>query len=192
MSLFEFVMVLVSIVIGLAIGEFLAGALRILRADKLPRLYWVHLSWAVWILFQLIDHWLYRWEYTTIDVGAWGVWHIAFFLIPTLLLFLIAGLVFPGNDNVGEVRSFYFQRRRVLFGSLIILNVLYSIESWTLAGYDFGFRGDILRGMSVLLLIALIVSKRPAVHAAGAIVTWVLLFIGVSSLFGGSRDQIGL
>ena len=191
MSLFEFVMVLVSIVIGLAIGEFLTGALRVLRSEHPPRLYWVHLSWALWVLFSLIDHWLYRWGYNGVDMGAWSVWHIVLFMVPTLLLFVIAGLVFPvGTDQI-ELETFYFGRRKVLFATLLLLYFLYSVESWVLAGYEFGFRGDVLRAVGGLLLIVLIISERRSVHAAGALLSWVLLFIGVSSLFGGTRGQIG-
>ena len=42
MQLFEFLMVLVSIIVGLGVAELLTGLARLLRARKSVRFYWVH------------------------------------------------------------------------------------------------------------------------------------------------------
>ena len=50
MTVFEFVMVLVSIIIGLGIARMLDGVLRILRAGRPYGVYWVH---SVWLALTL-------------------------------------------------------------------------------------------------------------------------------------------
>ncbi len=53
MSLFEFLMVLVSLIIGLGISEFLAGVARISRNKDSVQPYWVHSTLIVIVFLAL-------------------------------------------------------------------------------------------------------------------------------------------
>jgi len=46
-GLFEFLMVLVSVVIGLGLTEILTGAASLIRARDEVRFYWIHVAFQV-------------------------------------------------------------------------------------------------------------------------------------------------
>jgi hypothetical protein len=62
MSLFEFLMVLVSIIVGLGIAEILTGVARLIRCRESARPYWVHSLLVVSIFFALLQQWWELWE----------------------------------------------------------------------------------------------------------------------------------
>ena len=63
MSLFEFLMVLVSIIIGLGIVEILTGIARQIRCRESIQGYWIHSVLVAIVFFALLQQW---WE-------IWGV-----------------------------------------------------------------------------------------------------------------------
>jgi serine protease inhibitor len=93
LGLFEFLMVLVSVVIGLGLTEILNGAANLLRARESVRFHWFHVLFQLGVFFALLQQW---WEFW--DMEAMG--EISYFAVLTLLgppvfLFLIANLLYP-------------------------------------------------------------------------------------------------
>jgi hypothetical protein len=62
MSLFEFLMVLVSIIIGLGITELLKGVGQMIRYRKSVRTYWVHSVLIVFVMIALLQQWWEIWD----------------------------------------------------------------------------------------------------------------------------------
>lgn len=80
MSDFEFLSVLVSIVIGLGLTHLLSGLGRAFYARELHRMDPVHVAWTITILFVLVLNWwvfmlwhdlLAAW-YITITMASWS------------------------------------------------------------------------------------------------------------------------
>ena len=67
MAVFEFVMVAVSIIIGLAIAEVLMGVLEILRAKAFSRTYWIHTAWVIQVFVLTVQNWASQWGLRTFD-----------------------------------------------------------------------------------------------------------------------------
>ena len=57
MSLFEFLMVLVSIIIGLGLAEVLTGVARMIRSRGSIATYWVHALGVCMIFAALLQQW---------------------------------------------------------------------------------------------------------------------------------------
>ena len=55
MGLFEFVMLLVSIIIGLGLTEILTGAANLVRARETVRFYWIHILFQFGVFFALLQ-----------------------------------------------------------------------------------------------------------------------------------------
>ena len=62
MGLFEFLMVLVSVVIGLGITEILTGWANLLRARDEIRFYWIHVLFQLGVFFALLQQWWEFWD----------------------------------------------------------------------------------------------------------------------------------
>jgi len=78
MSLFEFLMVLVSLIIGLGIAEVLTGIARTIRDRDTVQTYWIHSLFIVIVFPALLQQW---WE-------IWGVRDVPVWTFPGLLMML--------------------------------------------------------------------------------------------------------
>jgi len=188
MAVFEFVMVAVSIIIGLAIAEVLMGVLEILRAKAFDRTYWIHTAWVIQVFVLTIQHWASQWGLRNFD--SWNYATLSMALAPTVMIFLAAGLIFPKGE-VG-LRDYYFAQRTALFTILLVLMVLYSLDAWILHGYAPGSRGDWFRLLVIATYVPLAISKQPKVHAALTIIHACIITISFTTLFGGQGGRMSV
>ena len=186
MTVFEFVMVLVSIIIGLGIARMLDGILRILRSGRPYRTYWVHSLWLALTFFEMVNHWAYRWTFYQARVD-WTVFELLFFLLPTILLFLASGLLFP-EAEVTSMREYYYQQRQPFFTVFISLMVVYTMENWWVLDTGFGSRGDIVRSSIIALCIPLMITQRTRIHAVLTVAVF-LVIIGARFVLGGGGGR---
>ena len=57
MSAFDYLTVLVSIVLGLAIANVLSRLAAVITARERVDFYWPPIAWAVWLFFVAAQHW---------------------------------------------------------------------------------------------------------------------------------------
>jgi hypothetical protein len=113
MSPFEYLSVLISIVLALGMTRVLAGVGEILQARTRERLYWVHLVWVVNLFLYLVLAWwiFYRWR----NQQPWTFFLFVFVLISPTILFLASLLLFPPERALDELvdykRHFYANHR---------------------------------------------------------------------------------
>lgn len=163
MSMFEFLMVLLSIIIGLGIAEILGGIARMIRCRDSIQGYWIHSITVAAIFFALLQQW---WEIWGLRVASeWAFSGLLMMLTGPVGLFLIAHLLFPEPMQGAKLREYYYGAMRpiwwlaavtvalaTLFRPLIFDQVLFSASNATSLVFFCGF-------------IALAVSRRPALHA---------------------------
>ena len=138
MDQFEYVMVLVSIIIGLGIAHQLLGLAGIvdrLASGSHPiRLSVAYFSWlGVAFSWTVLFWW---WEFRFAEfVTEWTIGLYFFLVVYAVVLFLMAALLVPrtwdGVDDLGR----YFLERRVWFYSLMLLaNGLDVLDSYLKGG----------------------------------------------------------
>ena len=84
MGAFEYLSVLISIILALGMTRVLAGVGEMLQARSLRRLYWVHIIWIINLFLYLVIAWwiFYRWR----NQQPWTFLLFVFVLIsPTIL-----------------------------------------------------------------------------------------------------------
>jgi len=159
-NVFEFLLVIVSIVLGLGITELLAGLVRILRgelvAGKLHALWMfvifqlqVQLAWGLWGLRSKVE-----WQYP----------EFLLLLLAPVLLYLAAAVIFP---SVGADESLDFhlmRRRRPLFLLLAGYVFVAGLFSWLLFDEDLTLTSAIIRLPAVAILATLAITERPRLH----------------------------
>ena len=64
MQAFEYLGVLVSVVIGLAMTHLVVGLVQLIQSRQSVTAYWVHLVWVFNILYTLLGFWwfFYSWQ----------------------------------------------------------------------------------------------------------------------------------
>ena len=108
MDILEFVLVLVSIIIGLAMAELFGGIARVLRGEL--RAYWIHALWTLQVFLHQVQSWWSTWAWPVSD--RLPITQFFALLVEPALLFLAAATLFPHRSSVEELRVHYYERRR--------------------------------------------------------------------------------
>lgn len=115
-SAFEYVTVLISIVLGLWVTQILADITDLLRQSNRVKLYWPHLIWVLLVLVMHVQDW-----WVTYDLKNYQPWRLPTFLFTMLYsvnLFVLARLLFPfgWHEETIDLKMFYEQNYRKIFG----------------------------------------------------------------------------
>jgi hypothetical protein len=141
MDQFEYVMVLVSIIVGLGIAHILLGISGIVdrqsRKDDRLELSLAHASWLGFCFVWLVSFWW--WEYRfSMRVSDWTFGLYIFLICYAVTLFLIQAVLVPRTwDGVTSLKD-YFLERRLWFYSLFLCGiVLDQLDSYLKGGFEY-------------------------------------------------------
>jgi hypothetical protein len=116
MDAFNYLSVLISIILALGMTRVLGGVGEMLQARSHRRIYWVHVIWIVNLFLYLVVEWwiFYRWR----NQQPWTFSLFVFVLIAPTLLYLAAILLFPreavGDESV-DYKAHYYANHRAFF-----------------------------------------------------------------------------
>ena len=180
MTPFEFVIVLISIILGLGITQIMSGiADQIHQWDKV-KLYWPHMLWVVLVFVLHVQQWWLTYELRVITS-----WQLPFFLFEILYpinLFILARILFPsaGEETFHDLKKFYFQNYRKFFVMVIILSALSAIENMVISGL--GVEGWLVNVILLtgLLLVAIKDIRSEWLHKLIAMALLLSMIIGIA------------
>jgi uncharacterized membrane protein len=184
MDEFEYITVLLSIILGLGVTQLLSGFARLLRDGRSLARAW----WVIVIVLTLLIGILQVWWVSFIwrDVQDWTFFgYIAFMVLP-VLLYLLAYLVFPADLHLdGEALAQAFIDRRRPFYAIIALVPLASfVQQRLLDGKMPPMDLDtMLRLLWIMLAVPGFVSRRNAVQASVAVLSLTLMLVYIYLLF---------
>jgi len=130
MSSFEFLSVLISVVVGLAIANMLNGIGRLIYRFKELKMSASFAAWTVFLFLYLVIYWwtvVFGWQ-------EWQNWNLLIFLFVLtygVVLFLLSVVLFPAElpatwdpgEHLIEMRRWFFS----IFAVLIVVEVM---DSW--------------------------------------------------------------
>ena len=139
MGYFEYVMVLISIIIGLALTHILTAlgsAVHRLRGHGPPiKLDAIYLTWIVSVLLMLVSFWWTEFKFQD-SVTEWTFGLYLFLVALAISLFLLAVvLVPPGMKGVDDSYEYFMAGRRWFFGTFFVVTVLDLVDT-SLKGVD--------------------------------------------------------
>ena len=116
MGAFEYLSVLISIILALGMTRVLAGVGEMLQARSRRHIYWVHAVWIVNLFLYLVIAWwiFYRWR----DQQPWNFYLFLFVLISPTILYLASLLLFPREADVETIidyKAHYYANHRAFF-----------------------------------------------------------------------------
>jgi len=131
MGAFEYLSVLISIILALGMTRVLAGVGEMLQARSRRHIYWVHAIWIVNLFLYLVVAWwiFYRWR----NQQPWTFFLFVFVLISPTILYLAALLLFPREGDVDlamDYKTHYYANRRaffILFGLFTPVDIVDSL-----------------------------------------------------------------
>lgn len=123
MGAFDYLSVLISIILGLAITQILQGFRDLMQARKRLRLYWPSVLWAILLLLICIQEWwaLFGWR----DFPDWTFFGFSLVIAQVIGTYLAAALVLPdvARDEPLDLRAYYYANHRWFFtlGALAVV-----------------------------------------------------------------------
>jgi hypothetical protein len=176
-SLFEFLMVLVSIIIGLGLAEILTGVARLIRGRASIEGYWVHAVAVVTIFTALLQQWWEIWSLRS--APEWTFLGLLMMLCGPVGLFLMAHLVFPEPLHDVKLRTYYYEGMRPIWWLATVTVVMATLFRPLAFGDDLFSASNATSFLFVIGFVALAVSKRPLLHTVIVPFFLVLLLLDI-------------
>jgi hypothetical protein len=189
MSQLEYLVALISIIVGLSLADLARSVRELVRPDRLVQWHWLPLVWTLIVFLMLLQLW---WaSFRILQIDAFGQ-VLAFlpYLSLYLVLYLICTFALPdpdwepasgaagGGDSL-NLKEFYFSKphRRWFFGGLVVLTILASVASTAVRALSTESPGGAWAqvrsiGVNVAIagmLVSLVVSRRWWLHAAATV-----------------------
>lgn len=179
MSPFEFVTVLISIILGLGITQIMSGIADLIHQWGRVRLYWPHLLWVALVFILHIQEWWLLFQLRSITV-----WKLPMFLFQVLYpicLFILARILFPmpTEENGAAMKQYYLSNYRKLFILVMLLSALSAIEN--IFVHHLGGEGWYTNAALFLLLLVLALQKSISenIHKILAVVLMSVMVAGI-------------
>jgi hypothetical protein len=126
MSMFEYLMVIVSIILGLGITQILRGFSKVARSHSRSA---VVVLFGIYIFTFHIQVWWALWDLHAFD--AWNLGYFIFLVSIPCLLFACAELLFPMATTAETDWKAHYDSVRVWFlGTLALLSSIAVLETW--------------------------------------------------------------
>jgi len=166
MTAFEYIAVLVSIIVGLSLTHLLGGIGRIIGNPGRAKVYWVHLVWSLYSFVYLVAFWWWEFQLSTIEV--WTVQLYLFLVLYALLLYLICVVLYP-RESPEDFREYFHLRRGWFFGLWIVV-YLVDIQDTVLKGpahlAGLGVEYWATVAVFIALFLVAVVSRNERFHGA--------------------------
>ena len=118
MEVFEYLGVLVSVVIGLAITHLVSGTTGVVQERDKIRIFWVHQVWVLNIFLYLAFFWWFFFGWAPLNTWSMGVFWLL--LGYALVLSLLAGMLYPTRGAVNDFKEYFFRHHRWFFGLQVV------------------------------------------------------------------------
>ena len=125
MDLFEYLGVLISVVVGLGVVQIFTGLATLIQERDEHRIDWIHLVWTLGITTYLLSFWWYIFTWSAL--ATWTYSLFVFFVTYALVLYLMSGLLFPHRPTGSVDFAALFMRNRAWFFGLSIAATLLDI-----------------------------------------------------------------
>jgi hypothetical protein len=174
MSAFEYVSILVSIILGLGITQLLSAFTDLLYNYKKVKFYLPHTIWIVFLLFLHIQDWFITYQLK--DNAVWYLPELLFILLYPISLFIIAKLILPTNhlEESVSMKTFYFTQYPIIFLMMSFAVIISVALNMYLLKKNITQELPIFIFLITLLSITGFKIKKPIVHLGLA----VLILVG--------------
>ncbi|MEE4175183.1 MAG: hypothetical protein V2I57_13105 [Xanthomonadales bacterium] len=177
MSLFEFIVSMISVLIALAVAQLLISVGRLAQSHGRVVPYLPHVLWNVAIFLIAFLHWWSLWDFRDL---AWNSAMFFYSLMGPLLLFFAVTLLSPNpraDDEVIDLEAHY-RAIRVLFLWVFLAGLVFMTLDGPLFGTEPPFNTlRATQSLFALCVIVALVSERTAVQVLSAgIVVLTLLY----------------
>lgn len=126
MNLFEFLMILLSLIVGLGLAEILSGVAGALKSDTVRGFSFIHSGIVLTVFMGLLQVFWESWGLRSVE--EWSFPGMLLMLGSPILLFLIAHIIFPDRDSTTTLEEYYFKQASLVWflaGLTVVVGTLF-------------------------------------------------------------------
>ncbi len=119
MGVFEYIGVLISVIMGLGITHLATGAGKLIQHRREVRFYLPHMLWTANILIHILLIWwgMFSWS----GHETWQAYEYLFITLYAIVLFFLSSMLYPWDMLRDiDVRQHFFENRFWFFGTLLV------------------------------------------------------------------------
>lgn len=183
MSEFDYLSVLISIVLGLGISHVLSTAAQLVRYRSAVRFYLPSVLWLVLLFLVHVQIWWAVFELRTVRV--WSFLGFSLVLALPVIAYLISVLLAPDFDReqTVDLRASFFEHRRWFFALFALLPPLSLLQEVVIRGWIQPDADPLFRVAFLLLALLGFASARERLHHLLATVVLIGFSIYIGLLF---------
>ena len=178
-----FLLVIVSIILGLSITQLLQGISEVINERDRVRFYQPAVGWSVLLLIVDVQAWWAMFGYR--NRHDWTFLQFATVLLEVILLYLLAALALPNfaGPAVIDLRANYFKHKAWFFGFLIAVLLDSLLKSFVVDG---GLPGTLDLGFHLIWIttaLMAVIIKSDWYHRVFLYVSYALVLTYIALLF---------
>jgi len=130
MTFFEYMMVMVSLIMALALSHIMRASADFLSG---PKRYWVQSSWSIIIVLLILQSWWAYWDLR--DITDWSfLRYLSVFFYPLFFSFIASVLIPMNRDAEHDWRASFFNKRVWFFSAMLISSFIAILHTWLVMG----------------------------------------------------------
>jgi hypothetical protein len=127
-DLYLHVRVLISIILGLSVTCLVGGLAGFVQHPKRHHVWWIHMGWVAWALFNVITFWWWEFRLSTIPHWTFGLYFFICFYAS--MFFFLSALLFPHDlEGYAGYEDYFLSRRGWFFGFVALVEALDVIDT---------------------------------------------------------------
>lgn len=136
MAPFEYVIVLISLILGLGITQLLNGVADMVAQFSKTKFSTAHTIFIVVIFLVFIQDWWYTYQYSK-QIDVWSLPIVLSLLSFPIVLFLLARFLFPTGSRSQEtdMKAYFEENWRWLYGLFMVTIGISIIQNIYISGY---------------------------------------------------------
>lgn len=126
MTQFQFVLVLLSIIIGLGVTDLLTNISRQIKLGKKVKFSWLQSGLVLFIFVALLQQWWESWSLQSVD--HWNFGTMLLMLAGPVGLYIASHMLFPQRIEDSDLEEHYFDNAKafwLLGASVVIVSALF-------------------------------------------------------------------
>jgi hypothetical protein len=161
MSVFEYVSVMVGVVLALAVSHILTFIATVIANPERAKKYWLHFLWVFLIFALNVNAWLLLW--TTHGQSEFPIWQLLTMLFTASLIFVASRILVPelSPGNTVDLRAHLVQVRIPFFSTLSLVCLLPVLRGLLVEGGSPLDPLNVLRELMFLCALSGLFVKRP-------------------------------
>ena len=162
MDRFSFVMVLLSIIVGLGVTELLTNVARQIQSRARIKLYWLHSVLVALVFVALLQQWWESWDQRFVETWSFPI--LILMLGGPIGLYLISHLLFPNKMEETNFRDFYYDSPRITYLLASATTIFAGAYRPLSFGHSVFDADNISTAVALAIFLILATTKRKIVH----------------------------